>query len=71
MRAGGLVRDALIVDLVQWRLDDVAPSAGVLFDGFPRTIATAAPARRLRRAGRPVRRDRGGDRRRGRGSLIA
>jgi adenylate kinase family enzyme len=41
MRTGGLVPDALIIDLVRQRLDDLAPSAGVLFDGFPRTIAQA------------------------------
>jgi adenylate kinase len=41
MRSGGLVPDALIVELVRERLDDLATSAGVLFDGFPRTIAQA------------------------------
>lgn len=41
MRAGGLVPDALIVELVERRLAELEPDTGALFDGFPRTIAQA------------------------------
>jgi len=41
MDAGELVPDALILDLVAEHLGGVAPEAGILFDGFPRTTAQA------------------------------
>lgn len=41
MDAGELVPDALILDLVRDYLQGVAPEAGILFDGFPRTTAQA------------------------------
>ncbi len=39
MDAGHLVSDDLILDLVQDRLANLDSSQGVLFDGFPRTVA--------------------------------
>lgn len=41
MDAGELVPDSLILDLVREYLGGVAPEAGILFDGFPRTTAQA------------------------------
>jgi len=41
MDAGELVPDSLIFDLVRDHLKGVAPEAGILFDGFPRTTAQA------------------------------
>jgi adenylate kinase len=41
MDAGELVPDSLILDLVHEHLGGVAPEAGILFDGFPRTTAQA------------------------------
>jgi adenylate kinase len=41
MAAGDLVPDALIVDIVRARLPDAETGAGVLLDGFPRTLAQA------------------------------
>lgn len=41
MDAGGLVSDALIIDLVKERLTQPDCSKGFLFDGFPRTIPQA------------------------------
>lgn len=41
MDAGELVPDSLILDLVREHLRGVAPEAGILFDGFPRTTAQA------------------------------
>lgn len=41
MDAGELVPDALILDLVRDHLKGIAPEAGILFDGFPRTTAQA------------------------------
>ncbi len=41
MEAGELVPDDLILDLVRERLAGLAPEAGILFDGFPRTTAQA------------------------------
>jgi len=41
MDAGELVPDSLILDLVREHLRGVAPEAGILFDGFPRTPAQA------------------------------
>ncbi len=41
MDAGELVPDALILDLVRDHLKDIAPEAGILLDGFPRTTAQA------------------------------
>lgn len=41
MDSGELVPDALILDLVRDHLKGVAPDAGILFDGFPRTTAQA------------------------------
>jgi adenylate kinase len=41
MDAGELVPDSLILDLVREHLSGIAPEAGILFDGFPRTTAQA------------------------------
>jgi len=41
MAAGDLVPDALIVDIVRARLPQAETGAGVLLDGFPRTLAQA------------------------------
>ncbi len=59
MEAGELVPDELIIDLVRQRLAGLAPEAGILFDGFPRTIAQAeglskALAETRRKVGRVV-----------------
>ena len=39
MDAGDLVPDDLMIDLVAGRLRDFSPDQGVVFDGFPRTVA--------------------------------
>jgi adenylate kinase len=41
MDAGELVPDSLILDLVRDHLKGIAPEAGILLDGFPRTTAQA------------------------------
>lgn len=41
MDAGELVPDSLILDLVRDHLKGIPAEAGILFDGFPRTIAQA------------------------------
>ena len=41
MDAGELVPDSLILEMVREHLRGVAPEAGILFDGFPRTVAQA------------------------------
>ncbi len=41
MDAGQLVPDAVIVDLVREHLVGLGPERGVIFDGFPRTVAQA------------------------------
>lgn len=41
MAAGELVPDDLIVDIVRGRLPEAEEGVGVLFDGFPRTVAQA------------------------------
>ena len=41
MDAGELVPDGVIVDLVHEHLADLDPGRGVIFDGFPRTVAQA------------------------------
>ncbi len=41
MDAGDLVPDELILDLVKAHLDGIPAEAGILFDGFPRTVAQA------------------------------
>jgi adenylate kinase len=47
MDAGELVPDALILDLVRDHLKGIAPEAGILFDGFPRTTAQAEGLERV------------------------
>jgi adenylate kinase len=42
LSAGGLVSDALMIDLVRDRLAQAEPASGFVLDGFPRTIAQAA-----------------------------
>ncbi len=42
MSAGDLVPDDLIVDVVRGRLPEAEAGAGVLLDGFPRTVAQAS-----------------------------
>ena len=41
MAAGDLVPDGLIVDIVRGRLPEAESGAGVLLDGFPRTVGQA------------------------------
>lgn len=41
MEAGELVSDALVVDIVRERLSQGSLGNGVIFDGFPRTLAQA------------------------------
>ncbi len=41
MDAGGLVRDDIIIGLVQERIKEADCANGFLFDGFPRTLAQA------------------------------
>tara|TARA_B100001094_G_scaffold287173_1_gene302540 strand:+ start:123 stop:779 length:657 start_codon:yes stop_codon:yes gene_type:complete len=41
MEAGLLVPDSIIIDLISERMKESDASSGVLFDGFPRTIAQA------------------------------
>src|SRR5438034_9115346 len=41
MAAGDLVPDELIVDIVRGRLPEAETGAGVLLDGFPRTVRQA------------------------------
>ena len=41
MAAGDLVPDELIVDIVRGRLPEAESGAGVLLDGFPRTVGQA------------------------------
>jgi adenylate kinase len=50
MDAGELVPDELILDLVRDHLKGIAPEAGILFDGFPRTTAQADGLERVLRA---------------------
>jgi adenylate kinase len=47
MDAGELVPDGLILDLVRDHLKGIAPEAGILFDGFPRTTAQAEGLERV------------------------
>ena len=47
MDAGELVPDGLILDLVREHLKGIAPEAGILFDGFPRTTAQAEGLERV------------------------
>ena len=41
MDAGELVPDGVIIDLVREHLGNMEPDRGVVFDGFPRTVAQA------------------------------
>jgi len=59
MDAGELVPDEVVVGLVEEKLDEIPDGCGVLFDGFPRTVAQAealeeALKARSRRIGRVV-----------------
>lgn len=55
MSRGELVPDSLILDLIGQRLDQPDATAGVLLDGFPRTLAQAeALDERLRQRGTPL-----------------
>ena len=47
MAAGDLVPDELIVDIVRRRLPEAEAGAGVLFDGFPRTLRQAQALDRM------------------------
>lgn len=55
MKGGGLVPDALVIGLVDERLAQPDCKAGVLFDGYPRTIPQAeALAATFKRLGRRI-----------------
>lgn len=41
MNNGGLVPDALVIDLIEQRIDMNEGTSGFIFDGFPRTVAQA------------------------------
>ena len=41
MDRGDLVSDDVVIDIISDRLDDDDTKAGVIFDGFPRTVAQA------------------------------
>jgi len=41
MDRGGLMPDALMIDMISERLDQPDCAKGVIFDGFPRTVAQA------------------------------
>jgi adenylate kinase len=51
MDAGGLVRDDIIIGLVQDRLKEADCAKGYMFDGFPRTIPQAEA---MKAAGVPI-----------------
>ena len=41
MSRGDLVSDAIVIALIEARLDEAAAAGGAIFDGFPRTVAQA------------------------------
>jgi len=41
MDAGNLVPDSVVIDMVDDRIKEVADAKGIIFDGFPRTVAQA------------------------------
>jgi len=41
MKSGGLVSDAIVIELIEDRLPEAEAAGGAIFDGFPRTIAQA------------------------------
>jgi adenylate kinase len=41
MDSGALVSDSLVIDIISGRLNGLSNVAGVIFDGFPRTVAQA------------------------------
>lgn len=45
MKAGNLISDAIVIELVRERLRDADCRAGCIFDGFPRTLAQAEAMR--------------------------
>jgi adenylate kinase len=47
MEAGQLVSDEIVIGVVSERLDEPDTEAGVIFDGFPRTVAQAEALDRL------------------------
>lgn len=41
LATGGLVSDAIVIDLIKANLDACEAAGGAIFDGFPRTVAQA------------------------------
>ncbi len=41
MDAGNLVPDSLVIEMVEHKLEEVGDVEGIIFDGFPRTVAQA------------------------------
>ncbi len=47
LERGELVPDAVVISLIEERLDEIEHSGGAIFDGFPRTLAQAEALDRM------------------------
>jgi adenylate kinase len=55
MKSGGLVADEIVINLIAERIDDPDCAKGVIYDGFPRTVAQAeALAKMLSERGKKI-----------------
>ena len=50
MDAGGLISDKLVLEVIRDRLEEPDCTRGVVFDGFPRTVAQAEALEDIKRA---------------------